>query len=73
MCHLLLDRDATLRLLDRMKQAGFQAATASGISFGKDDIVIPARKAPIVEETRKLVEEYEQQYAEQLLAPTLVL
>ena len=46
---------------------GFREAAKAGISFGKDDIVIPARKAPIVAETRKLVEEYEQQYADGLI------
>ena len=46
---------------------GFREAAKAGISFGKDDIVIPQRKKPIVEETRKLVEEYEQQYADGLI------
>ena len=55
---------ATVIFADQMMQLGFREAAKAGISFGKDDIVIPARKAPIVEETRKLVEEYEQQYAD---------
>jgi DNA-directed RNA polymerase subunit beta' len=55
-CHLLLDRDATLRLLDRMKQAGFKAATAAGISFGKDDMVVPPTKEEIIDRTAKEVE-----------------
>jgi DNA-directed RNA polymerase subunit beta' len=50
-----------------MMGLGFKEAAKAGISFGKDDIVIPERKKPIVAETRKLVEEYEQQYADGLI------
>ena len=46
---------------------GFREAVRAGISFGKDDVVIPAEKAKLVGETRKLVEEYEQQYADGLI------
>jgi DNA-directed RNA polymerase subunit beta' len=58
---------ATVIFADQIMGLGFREAAKAGISFGKDDIVIPARKAPIVEETRKLVEEYEQQYADGLI------
>jgi DNA-directed RNA polymerase beta' subunit len=46
---------------------GFKEAAKAGLSFGKDDIVIPARKKALVAETRALVEEYEQQYADGLV------
>jgi DNA-directed RNA polymerase subunit beta' len=58
---------ATVIFADQIMGLGFKEAAKAGISFGKDDIVIPARKAPIVDETRKLVEEYEQQYADGLI------
>ena len=58
---------ATVIFADQIMALGFREAAKAGISFGKDDIVIPSRKAPIVEETRKLVEEYEQQYADGLI------
>ncbi|HEX2801473.1 MAG TPA: DNA-directed RNA polymerase subunit beta', partial [Phenylobacterium sp.] len=58
---------ATVIFADQIMALGFKEAAKAGISFGKDDIVIPARKAPIVAETRKLVEEYEQQYADGLI------
>ncbi len=58
---------ATVIFADQIMRLGFREAAKAGISFGKDDIVIPQRKAPIVEETRKLVEEYEQQYADGLI------
>ena len=58
---------ATVIFADQMMALGFKEAARAGISFGKDDIVIPETKHGIVEETRKLVEEYEQQYADGLI------
>jgi DNA-directed RNA polymerase subunit beta' len=58
---------ATVIFADQIMGLGFREAAKAGISFGKDDIVIPQRKKPIVAETRKLVEEYEQQYADGLI------
>ncbi|HEU4418719.1 MAG TPA: DNA-directed RNA polymerase subunit beta', partial [Planctomycetota bacterium] len=55
-CHLLLGRDATLRLLDNLKEAGFKAATRAGMSFGKDDMVVPPTKDKIITQTQKDVE-----------------
>jgi DNA-directed RNA polymerase subunit beta' len=55
-CHLMLGRDATLRLLDNMKAAGFKAATRAGLSFGKDDMVVPPTKDKIIAQTQKEVE-----------------
>ncbi len=58
---------ATVIFADQIMGLGFREAARAGISFGKDDIVIPERKAAIIEETRKLAEEYEQQYADGLI------
>ncbi|CAA9417931.1 MAG: DNA-directed RNA polymerase beta' subunit, partial [uncultured Phycisphaerae bacterium] len=58
---------ATVIFADQIMGLGFREAARAGISFGKDDIVIPERKTAIVEETRKLAEEYEQQYADGLI------
>ena len=58
---------ATVIFADQVMGLGFREAAKAGISFGKDDIVIPERKHALVEETRKLVEEYEQQYADGLI------
>ncbi len=58
---------ATVIFADQVMGLGFREAAKAGISFGKDDIVIPERKKAIVETTRKLVEEYEQQYADGLI------
>ena len=54
----------TVIFADHIMALGFREACKAGISFGKDDMVIPAAKATMVEETRLLVRDYEQQYAD---------
>ncbi|MGB6924510.1 MAG: DNA-directed RNA polymerase subunit beta', partial [Methyloceanibacter sp.] len=46
---------------------GFAYACRAGISFGKDDMVIPETKDAIVQKTSDLVREYEQQYNDGLI------
>ena len=57
----------TVIFCDRIMALGFYHAFTAGISFGKDDMVVPAKKWPIVEETRAAVKEYEQQYNDGLI------
>ncbi len=52
---------------DKIMQTGFKHACLAGISFGKDDMVIPDTKTGIVEETSDLTREYEQQYNDGLI------
>src|SRR5712671_5077950 len=52
----------TVIFCDRIMALGFHHAFKAGISFGKDDMVVPSTKWKIVEETRTLAKEYEQQY-----------
>ncbi|WP_137392497.1 DNA-directed RNA polymerase subunit beta' [Rhodoligotrophos defluvii] len=52
---------------DQIMGLGFHNAFKAGISFGKDDMVIPETKEKLVEETRQLVKEYEQQYVDGLI------
>ena len=52
---------------DRIMEMGFKHACLAGISFGKDDMVIPDTKTNIVEETSDLTREYEQQYNDGLI------
>ncbi len=55
-CHLLLDRKSTLTLLDDLKAIGFKSATMAGLSFGKDDMLVPPSKKRIIAETQKDIE-----------------
>ncbi len=57
----------TVIFCDRIMALGFFHAFKAGISFGKDDMVIPDNKWSIVEETRTLVKDYEQQYQDGLI------
>ncbi|MFT6885290.1 MAG: DNA-directed RNA polymerase subunit beta', partial [Paracoccaceae bacterium] len=52
---------------DRIMSLGFQEACKAGISFGKDDMLIPDTKWAMVNETRDLVKEFEQQYLDGLI------
>ena len=52
---------------DRIMTLGFTEAFKAGISFGKDDMVIPDTKWEIVNRTRDQVAEYEQQYQDGLI------
>jgi len=57
----------TVIFADRLMSLGFREACKAGISFGKDDMVIPAAKTELVAQTRALVGDYEQQYADGLI------
>ncbi|RCL03908.1 MAG: DNA-directed RNA polymerase subunit beta' [Candidatus Tokpelaia sp. JSC161] len=57
----------TVIFCDQIMQLGFSYACRAGISFGKDDMVIPEKKASLVAETEVLVKEYEQQYNDGLI------
>jgi DNA-directed RNA polymerase, beta'' subunit, predominant form len=57
----------TVIFCDRIMALGFAHACRAGISFGKDDMVIPETKAQIVAETEALTKEYEQQYNDGLI------
>ncbi|MGB2932699.1 MAG: DNA-directed RNA polymerase subunit beta', partial [Methyloceanibacter sp.] len=57
----------TVIFCDRIMGMGFAYACRAGISFGKDDMVIPETKDAIVQKTSDLVREYEQQYNDGLI------
>ena len=58
---------ATVIFCDKLKDLGFKHAFKAGISFGKDDLVIPENKQQLIDETKKLISGYEDQYAEGLI------
>jgi len=57
----------TVLFADAIMSLGFRHAFQAGISFGKDDMVIPAAKDPLVDETKALVKDFEQQYQDGLI------
>ncbi len=57
----------TVIFCDKIMALGFHEAFKAGISFGKDDMVVPETKQRIIEETSALAKEYEQQYNDGLI------
>ena len=52
---------------DRLMALGFRHAARAGISFGKDDMIIPKEKKELVDRTTAEVKEFEQQYQDGLI------
>ncbi|KAJ54001.1 DNA-directed RNA polymerase subunit beta' [Actibacterium mucosum KCTC 23349] len=52
---------------DQIMTMGFREAFKAGISFGKDDMLIPDTKWTIVNDVRDQVKEFEQQYMDGLI------
>ena len=56
----------TVLFADAMMALGFREACKAGISFGKDDMVVPDTKEKLIDDTRHKVREFEQQYLDGL-------
>ena len=54
----------TVIFCDHIMKLGFAEACSAGISFGKNDMLIPESKDAMIEETNQLVKEYEKQYSD---------
>ncbi len=52
---------------DQIMTVGFQEAFKAGISFGKDDMVVPDTKWALVDSTRDQVKDFEKQYMDGLI------
>ena len=57
----------TVIFCDKIKALGFKHAFKAAISFGKDDLIIPKTKEKLVNDAKKLIEDYESQYSEGLI------
>src|ERR1700709_988834 len=57
----------TVIFCDRIMALGFYNAFKAGISFGKDDMVVPASKWKIIDTTKELAKAFEQQYNDGLI------
>src|SRR5260370_35791624 len=57
----------TVIFCDKLMALGFQHACKAGISFGKDDLIVPKAKEKLVHDAQTKVKEYEQQYLDGLI------
>ncbi len=57
----------TVMFVDRIMALGFQNACKAGISFGKDDLIVPEAKKTLIADTEKQVKEFEEQYQNGLI------
>ena len=58
---------ATCIFADKIMALGFRQAAKAGISFGKDDLIVPEAKRKILAETEKKTKEFERQYQDGLI------
>ena len=57
----------TVIFCDQIMALGFTHACKAGISFGKDDLIVPAAKTKLVEAAQNEVKEFERQYLDGLI------
>ena len=61
------DNVETAKFCDSIMQIGFKNSTFSGLSIGKDDMIVPDAKQSIINDSNKEVEKVEGQYQEGLI------
>ncbi|MBU4458072.1 MAG: DNA-directed RNA polymerase subunit beta' [Candidatus Omnitrophica bacterium] len=61
-CYKLFGHDATVKLLDDVKEIGFEYATRAGLSISVDDLHIPSDKKKVVASSKKEVNSVDDQY-----------
>ncbi|MBU1207554.1 MAG: DNA-directed RNA polymerase subunit beta' [Proteobacteria bacterium] len=66
-CYRFAGNKKTVILADQLKDLGYQYATQAGISICIDDMVIPPRKAELLQRANQEVLEIENQYKEGLI------
>ena len=57
----------TCMFVDKIMTLGFTNACKAGISFGKDDLIVPDAKKALIAETEAQVKEFEEQYQNGLI------
>ena len=58
---------ATCIFADKIMALGYRQAALAGISFGKDDLIVPEAKKTLLAETKKKTNEFERQYQDGLI------
>lgn len=54
-------------MVDKIMTLGFENACKAGISFGKDDLIVPDAKKKLIARNLEQVKEFEQQYQNGLI------
>ena len=62
LCYKRFGHDTTIKLLDSLKELGFEYATLGGISISVSDLEIPEEKKECIAEARQEVAKVEDQY-----------
>ncbi len=60
-CYIKHGHDMTVNMLDEIKSVCFEYATQAGVSFGIDDMLIPAEKEPLLDRAKDEVLQIENQ------------
>ena len=66
-CYHKLGREATVEMVDAIKDLGFKFATKSGVTIAVSDIRVPKTKEEILKQTEAQVEEIQRQYRRGLI------
>ncbi len=66
-CYEKAGHNETVLVLDRLKNLGFEQATAAGISIGLSDMIIPPEKAKLIAAARKEIRDIEDKYKKGLI------
>jgi DNA-directed RNA polymerase subunit beta' len=66
-CYQVLGSEATIEVVDRIKEIGFRYATRSGTTIAVSDITVPPEKADIIERTLEEQAQLEKDYRRGLL------
>ena len=61
-CHRSAGHKRTVRVLDDLKDLGFEHATLAGVSIGMEDMIVPNEKGKIIANARDQVAEVDAQY-----------
>jgi DNA-directed RNA polymerase subunit beta' len=62
------DNETVEESLDKMKTLGFEVSTISAISWGMDDLVVPAEKEKLMKDAQKAIDAIDSHYKKGLLS-----
>ena len=67
---IIIERDEkeAWKVLDKIKNIGFEYATKSGISWGMDDLIVPTQKKALILEAEEKIQKIENYYRQGLLS-----